>query len=213
MSSTLDLGRRIELVSMDPHCSNITIGLYEQGGAGGSACPEYVIHSYSGLPEARARLDSIRHAMVVLGGLDLREGRFGFPCGWRHQLAMRRTFLEACKLPTEAEVVPRPLTVLDKKLDRNVMVRSLGGGTYELTADGPADASATRLESIAGGFRKLAEVEFVPAEPHRFHFGCGQAHDALIGLLLPRALNVRAILREQEMASSRGMLVAPSAQK
>ena len=52
MGSTLDLGRRIELVSMDPHCSNITIGLYDSAGDS----PEYLIHSYSGLPAAGPRL-------------------------------------------------------------------------------------------------------------------------------------------------------------
>ena len=44
-------------------------------------------------------------------------------------------------------------------------------------------------------------------------FVCAWPHDALMGLLLPRALNVRAVLREEEMAASRGTLVAPSAQK
>jgi hypothetical protein len=210
MGSTLELGGRIELVSMDPHCADITIGLYEQSPGG---APEYVIHSYSGLPEAHARLDAIRHAMQILGGLELSQGRMRFHCGARHQLAMRRTFLEACKMAPALAVEPRPLTVLDKKINTQVSVRSLGDGTYELTADGPPEASASRLEAIAGGYRKLAEVEFVSGEPYRFHFACNQPHDALVGLLLSRALNVRAILREQEMAASRGMLVAPSAQK
>jgi hypothetical protein len=44
-------------------------------------------------------------------------------------------------------------------------------------------------------------------------FGCKQTHDSLVGLLLVRALNVRAVLREQEMTASRGVLSAPSAQK
>jgi hypothetical protein len=44
-------------------------------------------------------------------------------------------------------------------------------------------------------------------------FPCGHSHDALIGLLLPRALNVRAVLREEEAAVGRGNLVAPSQQK
>jgi hypothetical protein len=205
MSSTLDLGRRIELVSMDPHCADITIGLYEQPDG-------YVVHSYSSLPEALPRLDSIRRAMQVLGGVAERQGRLSFPCGARHFLAIRRTFLEACKLAPGATVDARPLTITDKKLDRNVVVRSLGGGLYELSADGSADAAA-RLESIAGGYRKLAEVEFVPAQPQQFRFACGHQHNALVGLLLARALNVRAALREQEMAASRGQLVAPSAQK
>jgi hypothetical protein len=43
-------------------------------------------------------------------------------------------------------------------------------------------------------------------------FPCGAEHDALIGLLLVRAQNLRAVLREEEMQSTRGVLSAPSAQ-
>ncbi len=210
MGSTLDLGRRIELVSMDPHCSNITIGLYEQSSGGAS---RYLVHTYSGIPEARARMDAIGQAMQVLGGLELHQGLLGFPCGARHQLAMRRAFLEACKLAPDTPLAVRPLSVLDKKLNLTVSISSLGNGLYEIAAEGPAEATASRLDSIVGGYRKLAELEVIPGEPHRFRFGCGQVHDALVGLLLPRALNVRAILREEEMAAGRGLLVAPSAQK
>jgi len=210
MGSTRELGGRIELVSMDPHCSNITIGLYEQSANGTLG---YLVHSYSSLPAARARLNAVSQAMQVLGGLVLREGLLGFPCGAKHQLAMRRTFLEACKLAPETAVEVRPLSVLDKKLNATVTVKGLGDGLYALAAEGPVDTSASRLDSIVGGYRKLAELEVIPDQPHRFRFACGQNHDALVGLLLPRALNVRAILREQEMAAGRGMLVAPSAQK
>lgn len=210
MGSTRELGGRIELVSMDSHCSNITIGLYEQSANG---TPRYLVHSYSSLPSARARLDAVTRAMQVLGGLHPQEGLLGFPCGAKHRLAMRRTFLEACKLAPETAVEVRPLSVLDKKLNAPVTVKGLGDGLYELAAEGPADTSASRLDSIVGGYRKLAELEVIPDQPHRFRFACGQNHDALVGLLLPRALNVRAILREQEMAAGRGMLVAPSAQK
>jgi hypothetical protein len=84
---------------------------------------------------------------------------------------------------------------------------------YEVSTDGPRDKSASRVDNITGGLKKLAEIEFVAGEPHRVKFACGWPHDALIGVLLPRALNVRAVIREEEMAASRGMLVAPSAQK
>src|SRR5690348_7593243 len=125
MGSTLDLGRRIELVSMDPHFSNITIGLYEPDVDG---APEYLVHSYSGLAGVRGRLDFIAHAMQVLGGLELHDGRLHFPCAVKHQLAMRRVFLEACKLAPQAILEPRPLSVLEKKLNIAITARSLGGG-------------------------------------------------------------------------------------
>ena len=44
-------------------------------------------------------------------------------------------------------------------------------------------------------------------------FPCGESHDQLIGLLLVRAQNLRAVLREEEMKASRGVLAAPSAQE
>lgn len=210
MAHTLDLGARIELVSMDSHCRDITIGLYEQHRDG---LPDYLVHSYSGLGETRRRLDFLVHAMKILGGLDQVDGRLRFACGARHQLGVRRIFLEACKIATGAEVQPKPLTVRDRKLDRIITVTSLEPGLYEVTAEGPGDTSALRVDSITGGLKKLAEIEFVAGEPHRVKFKCDQPHDALMGLLLPRALNVRAVIREEEAAASRGMLVAPSAQK
>jgi hypothetical protein len=43
-------------------------------------------------------------------------------------------------------------------------------------------------------------------------FGCGQPHDALVGLLLIRAPNVRAAMREAEMMAARGVLGVPGQQ-
>ena len=40
---TTDIGKRIELVSMDPHCLNISIALYLQDHGQG---PEFLVHSY-----------------------------------------------------------------------------------------------------------------------------------------------------------------------
>ena len=70
-----------------------------------------------------------------------------------------------------------------------------------------------RVNRLANGLRKLGEMTAVPDHPDQLAFPCGQSHDELVGLLLPRALNVRAILREEEEASTRGLLVAPSQQK
>jgi hypothetical protein len=50
-------------------------------------------------------------------------------------------------------------------------------------------------------------------EPAQVAFACGQSHDALVGLLLVRALNVRAVLREEEVQATRGTLAAPSTQQ
>lgn len=210
MSMTPDIGKRIELVSMDPHFHDITIALYRQDPAGR---PEYLVHSYSRLEGVRQRVESLRHSMAILAQLVLVGNLLHFACAAEHQAAARRTFLESVKLPPDAAAAPKPLTVLDKKSGRNITATNLGGGRYQITADGPEDGKAARIDGVVGGLVKLAEVALVEGSPGQVAFSCGKSHDALIGLLLPRALNVRAILREEESAGGRGLLVAPSQQK
>ncbi|MBI1792264.1 MAG: hypothetical protein HYR60_32475 [Acidobacteria bacterium] len=200
---TTDIGRRIELVPMDPHCHNLTIALYQQPG------PRYLVHSYSGHPEAADRIRFVTRAMQALGGMRLDGSMLVFPCGEGHLLASRRVFLEACKLPSTANPEARPLTIADKKSGRAITTTSLGAGLYQVDAEG----EAARAEAVAGGLRKLSGMPAVDGRPDRAAFSCGQPHDALVGLLLTRALNVRAVLREEEMTATRGVLAAPSAQK
>jgi hypothetical protein len=210
MSLTRNLGIRIELVSMDPHFHDITIALYRQEHEGR---PEYLVHSYSGLEGASQRIESLRRSMAILGQLVQAGDRLHFSCASAHQAAVRRTFLETVKLPPDGAAAPKPLTVLDKKSGRNITAISLGGGRYQITADGPEDGKSARIDGLIGGLVKLAEVELIEGSPGQLAFPCGNSHDALVGLLLPRALNVRAILREEESAGGRGLLVAPSQQK
>ena len=210
MAHIEDLGHRIELVSMDTHCHDISIGLYEQGeGAAFSFLP----HTYSRLDGAAARIDFLVEAMITLGGMERAENGSGglrFQCGVEHPMGCRRIFLESCKIPTGSALEAKPLSIFDKKSERTITVTGDGSGGYQLTADGPEDGRDRRVGAIAKGLIKLAEMDAV-ADDH-VRFACGHAHDAMIGLLLRRALNVRAAIREQEDKAGRGVLAAPSAQ-
>ena len=214
MSHVLDLGRRIELVPMDPHGDGMTIALYEEGGGQDGAA--FRVHSYSPRPGVSGRVGFVRAAMAALGGLEpLVEAPalLRFACGNDHRLACRRVFLEACKLASGTEPAARPLSVEDRRSGRTVRAVGLGGGAYRLEADGEDEATRVRLEALANGLVKLAEMERGPGGAVEVAFACGRAHDAIVGLLLPRALNVRAALREEEAAAARGILAAPSAQE
>jgi hypothetical protein len=210
----MQLGRRIELQSMDPHFHDITIGLYEQTPEPGLV--SFLAHSYSGLDGVEGRLQRIIDAMLVIGGMS-RHGNDGrrlrHACGQAHRFATRRLFTEACKLKPGAAPETRPLAVADKTTGRNIKIVRADGGTYLVTADGLDEGRAQRIGAIGRGLSRLAQMELIGEDAARVRFACGQAHDALVGLLLPRALNLRAAMREQEEAMSRGMLVAPSAQK
>ena len=213
MSLTTDIGRRIELVSMDSHFQEISIGLYRQPGAQG---PEFLVHTYSGLDGARERVESATRTMVVLGGMEAVEGdsrRVKFACNRSHDFACRRVFLESCKWDPALAVEPKPLTIFDKKSDANVTVSSLAGGAYRVTGEDSSDREKKRRDAIGAGLVKLGEMEWAEGDEELFAFPCGHSHDKLVGLLLIRALNVRGVERERQMALARGQLLAPSAQK
>ena len=210
MAQIVDIGRRIELVPMDSHFEDITIGLYRQDDDKGTA---FLIHTYSQREGADERISFVKNAMQELGGMEENgDGLLRFPCGDVHLLAVKRLFVEACKLASDRAVDVRSLTILDKKSGLNISAKSLGSGAYEITADSNETGADRRIRLVAGGLAKLGELDKVDGFEDRVKFACGVDHDALVGVLLVRAPNVRSVMRELEQAASRGVLAAPSAQ-
>jgi len=210
MAQTISIGRRIELVPMDARFEDISIALYRQQDEAG---PVYQVHTYSKKPGVPERIQFVADAMIVLGGMEpAGEGKTRFPCGYDHAMAVKRVFLEACKLDPSGPIEARPLQIRDRKSGLEIAVLSKGAGVYDVTALGEGKDRDRRIRVISAGLMKLAELDEVEGSLSQVAFPCGYSHDALIGLLLVRAPNVRAALREQEMATSRGVLAAPSQQ-
>ena len=214
MPQIADLGARIELVPMDSHFHEISIALYRQEGADG---PEFLVYSFSQKDGTAQRIDTVVEAMKALGDTEAVPANprcLRFACGHDHEFACRRLFLEACKLALGAEPTPRPLTVFDKKADKNLRVISEGDGLYSVSADDPGESmTLRRIAATAGGLAKLGEMSPANDRTDQVRFDCGHAHDNLVGVLLPRAINVRTAMREAESAAARGVLSAPSAQE
>ncbi len=210
MASIVDIGRRVELVPIDTHFKDITIGLYRDQQEDRTV---YRVHTYSRLEGVQERIQNVIQSMQTLGGMETSDELLYFPCGEGHQAACRRVFLEACKLPQDSPAEQRPLNTLDKKSKLTITVNSLGSGIYKVAANGEGRSAERRVSAITGGLMKLGEMEPVKDnENDSVSLSCGYSHDALIGLLLVRAPNVRVILREDEASASRGVLSAPSQQ-
>jgi hypothetical protein len=208
-----ELGRRIQLHSMDPHCSDITVAVYEQPDESGR--PLFIVHSYSHKDEVGKRLEFLAEAMVQLGGMERASGAahgLRWPCGERHLAATKRLFLEVCKLSMDEALNPRPGTLHDPKLGADVSCTTRGQGRYEIVAEAEGSGVESRLKAICAGYLKLAEMERWQESETGVQFACGMSHDPIMNLLLFRAMNARAALREQDMMASRGVLAAPSAQ-
>lgn len=211
MSRVVDIGTRVELVPMDGHFHDITVALYRQDGSA------FLVHTYSTREGSEERVDRIAAAMRGLGGLQPSPGddpRLRFPCGTEHGLAVRRVFVEACKVGPAEPLLARPLSTLDRKSGLTILVEPLGQGQYRIGAEGDAGADdrARRVGVIVNGLMKLGQMRSVEGSDDCVGFDCGCAHDELVGLLLVRAPNVRAIVREQESMAARGVLAAPSQQ-
>ena len=217
MRRIVDIGRRIELIPIDPHFHDITIGLYRQQLADattGTDTPAFLVHTYSQMTGATERIEAVAEAMQILGGmLKTADGLLYFPCKHIHEAACRRVFLEACKLTSNTHAEPRPLNILDRKSQLTITVDSTGNGIYRVSANGEGRGAARRISAIAGGLMKLGEMEDIETgNKDTVGFACRHSHDALVGLLLIRAPNVRIALREAEMGAARGVLSAPSQQ-
>ena len=208
MGQIVDIGRRIELVPMDPHFHDITIALYRQQRDEG---PVFLVHTYSRIGGVQRHIEFVNKAMMALGGMDLTpDGLLRFPCRSAHELACKRVFLEACKLDPSNEIELPPLNILDKKSGLTITLLSPEDGVYQVTASGDGRGKERRISAIAGGLLKLGQMQEVDQSSDQVAFPCGQTRDAMAGLLLIRAPNVRAVMREQDMSSSRGVLAAPS---
>jgi hypothetical protein len=212
---------------MDRYFHDISVGLYvrDEGGE-----PVATIHSYSGREGVRDRLEAIAATVATLGGLEVRDDGVSlrFPCSTWHAAAAKRLFLEACKQDPDEPLAARPLELPDSRTDQRIRIEPLGDGAYEVHAENVAEGEQSRAPAIARAMAKLAQLEegdrsgAGQARPLAHgdegdrpvvRFACGRDHHELIGLLLGRAQNLRAVLREEEMQASRGVLAAPSAQE
>jgi hypothetical protein len=202
-----DLHRRVELIPMDRWCADITVALYLL--ADGRTA---VVHSYSARADAPDRLEWLAAGMRQLADMAGAGRSASFACGTWHERAARRAFLEAAKPDPTVGIAARMLSIHDPRTDQQVTVTPLGGGAYRVAAVAADPAVPSRAPAVAAGLAKLADLDADPADDTVVRFPCGASHDALVALLLPRAINVRAALREQEMAAARGILVAPSQQ-
>ena len=207
-----DLGKRIELVSTDRYFRDISIGLYAREDAG---VWTFRVRSFAGHDGVADRIGFVAGAMQTLGGMQRVEAAdtLRFFCGGGHLVAMRRLFLQACKEKPEAAPGTPALSMWDKKSEATIKAVNLGQGAYALSAEGGDDQAQRRLGALRNAMVKLADAQADESVGERFCFTCGQDHDAMVGLLLQAAPNVRAVMREFEMNAARGVLLAPGSQE
>ncbi len=184
------LGRCLELVSMDPHFHDVTVGLYYTGNV-------TTVWSFSRVPGIEGRIEQIRDRLVALGGLIPVEGTHDkavFPSESIFEKPLRFLFTETVEKDPSIAPPDGPITSPDTKSRLTFTVtgsQSDDKYVYTVTAEGEAPRPQSRIRAVVGGYMRYGECERVT--PDSFVFPDNARHDEMARVLLPFARNVSAI--------------------
>ena len=196
-------GHCLELIGMDPHFHEVSIGLYVKDDIA-------TVWTFSPLDGVRERLSQIRDQLVLKGSMTAVDGTHDqvmFACGEFHPVPMRFLLRAAVeKEPIEVED-PSPLTIRDIKSRMDMLATPEeieGGWGYRVTATGDFKRPEIRIRAMVGGFMRYGDMIRIEADLGAFK--CGQRHDALLRVLMPYARNVSGAEDSLEAEDMRGQL-------
>ena len=184
-----ELGNCIELVSMDPHFHNISVGLFRKGNL-------LTIFSFSNKESIKKRIKVIRDRCCLLGDLSPVEN------------TNNQMLLDAdINLDTPIKFMFTEAVEKDKKISPNTPIQSPDTKTnlkfrivsdtsnnitnYTVSAEGQNERSEMRIRAVVGGFIKYGGCERV--DFNKFKFSDGKKYNKFVKLLLPYARNVSAV--------------------
>lgn len=204
VAQTLErLGHCLELIPMDPHFQNISVGLYVKG----VIC---TVHTFSGVQGAVDRVREIRDQMVNLGGvapIDGTSDQFSFPCGRIHDRPLRFLLTQAVGKSPEYAHPSGDMSIQDSRSQLVLYASGHQGDdyyAYRVSAEGQHDNPALRLRMVVAGFLRYGEMNKV--SDTEVAFECGQRHDDLMRLLLPYSRNISAVETMMDAEALRGQM-------
>ena len=196
-------GHCLELVSMDAHFHNVTIGLYVKDGT----C---TVWSFSPRKGLEGRIERIRDQMVALGGMVPVAGthnQFRSSCGQLHNRPVKFLLSQAVGKAPDFSPPTGEMRIRDtkSKLELIATGNDTGHGyVYEVTAEGEAPNIPARLRMIVAGFVRYGEMDKVG--DLEVAFPCRKAHDGLMRLLMPYSRNISAVENMMEEEAMRGQM-------
>ncbi|MBT4125698.1 MAG: hypothetical protein HOJ22_00940 [Chloroflexi bacterium] len=194
------LGNCIELVSIDPHFHDVTIGLFIKDGV-------MTISTYSTLEGVDARIEQIRDRCTLLGDVEAVEGttdQLRLISDLYLDRALRFMFIAAVEKDPTQELPSGRITAPDTKTKLTFVIDGAeenGQYVYTVSAEGESDRAVMRVRAAVGGFIRYSGC--VRVDKNKFSFPDGKKYDNFARLILPLARNVSAVeaqLEADEMA-------------
>lgn len=183
-------GKCMELVPLDPHFYDITVGIYVKDGV----C---TVWTFSRKPGAQERVEQIRDQLVYLGGLEAVEASHNqvrFPCGHIHVRPLKFLLAQAVGKSPDYSPSSGELTIKDTKTALTLMVSGTerqSAWVYQVSGAGEALNVPARLRMVVAGFVRYGEMEKI--NDTEIAFPCGRRHDELVRVLLPYSRNVSGV--------------------
>ena len=197
-------GRCLELIPVDKHFKDISVGLYVRD----SVCTIWTYSQVDGVPK---RLRTIRDQMIELGGMEAipnTHNQVQFACGVTHSRPLKFLLSQAViKAPTYRHP-EGPMTISDTKSPLTINVRPYDDndsqGLYQVSVSGTAKNPQMRLRMILAGFARYGEME--KAGDNDIFFNCRHRHDNLLKLLMPYSRNISSVEGMIAAESLRGQM-------
>ena len=195
-----DLGRCIELISIDPNFNNISIGLYEKNGI-------YTVWSFSKVTGIKERIEEVRNQLINLGGMESISGTYNkakYPNNQVFERPMKFLIKQAVEKPANYRHSTGPIKIKDLRSPLEITItpkQANSSNIYEVSASLPATEKNSgdsvsgvhtkpeiRINAIIRGLIKYGNMERV--DNTSVKFSNGEKLDNLVRLILPYARNI-----------------------
>ena len=191
------LGHCIELVSIDPHFHDVTMGLFIKDRV-------MTIWSFSKRAGIAGRIEEIRDRCTRLGDVVAVAGttdQLRLTSDLYLDRALRFMFTFAVEKDPARELPSGRITTPDTKTKLIFVIDGAeedGKYVYTISAEGRSDKAELRVRATVGGFIRYSDCERI--DKNKFAFPDGKRYDSFARLILPLARNVSAV--ESQLAAS-----------
>ena len=190
-------GHCIDLVSMDRHFNDISVGLFVKG-------RRFTVWSYSTVPGVETRLEQIRDRLVAWGEMTPVAGspsQADYTVGELLERPLRFLFMEAVDKDPSTPIPSGRIEARDTKSLLTFVVSGTSDGgrhIYTVSAEGEDQRSEMRVKAVVGGYMRYGSC--LRVAPNSFAFPDGERHDGFARLILNYARNVSGV--ENMLAAS-----------
>lgn len=197
------IGKCSELISIDPHFKDISVGLYEKNNV-------YTVWTFSKVPGVSNRISEIRDQLVNLGGMvpvPDTNNQVKFPNDELYDRPVKFLIKLAVEKPSNYRHPDGPINIKDLRSPLTLIINSYDENDkriYEVTTEGEFKNPELRKRATVQGFIRYGDMEKI--DNTKVMFKGGYQRDELVRIILPYARNITGTQDMLDADSMRGQM-------